>query len=205
MLKAIFKRIRPFAKDTEGSVSVEFALVMPFLFWAFAAVYTYFDGYRQSTINLKAAYTISDLLSRETDAINHDYLTSMHSLFGLLTRSGSQTALRVSVVRWDEGDDRYYIDWSHVRGSGIALTDASVTDLADQLPVMPDNERVILVETSNIFEPVFNVGLGDIDLENFVFSRPRFAPLLEFDDSDPGPDHPHDDDDTADPADLSTT
>lgn len=85
-----------------------------------------FDGYRQSAQNLKAAYAISDILSRETQTINDSYMG----------------------------------------------------DLAERLPVMPDGERVILVETSNEWVPAFNVGFETTLLDNFNFTSPRFAPQL---------------------------
>jgi hypothetical protein len=181
MLKSLLNRLRSFRDRTDGSVSVEFILAMPIVFWAFMAVYVFFDGYRQSAINLKAAYTISDLISRETEAINDDYIDSMHSMFKLLTRATSITGLRISVIRWDAEDDRYYVEWSEDRGFGLALDDNAVQSLEDKLPVMPDEERVILVETRNTFVPLYNVGMENKQLENFVFTRPRFAPQVVFD------------------------
>lgn len=180
MLQRILHRLKGFARNTDGNVSVEFVLAMPMVFWAFMGVYVFFDGYRQSTVNLKAAYTISDLLSRETNAVNDDYIDSMHSLLQLLTRARSVTNLRVTVVRWNADDNRYYVDWSESRGFGGALTDATVSQFNDDLPVMPHLERVILVETRNVFVPLFNVGMDNKNLENFVFSRPRFGPKLDF-------------------------
>ncbi|MGR3615708.1 MAG: TadE/TadG family type IV pilus assembly protein [Paracoccaceae bacterium] len=182
MKTRIFRRLRDFARDNEGSISVEFVMVMPILFWSFMAIYVYFDGYRQSTIQLKAAYTVSDLLSRETESVTDTYIDSMHDLLQILTRADSSTDLRVSVVRWDEGDSRYYIDWSESRNYGDPHDNTSIRNLDDYLPVMPDNERVILVETRNVYEPDFDIGMTDKDLENFVFTRPRFAPQLVFSD-----------------------
>jgi Flp pilus assembly protein TadG len=177
-------RLRQFRDATDGNVTVEFVLVMPFVFWAFMASYVYFDGYRQSSVNLKAAYTISDLLSRETGEINDTYIDSMHTLLDLLVREGSETTLRVTVVRWDATAQRYYVDWSANRGFPQDLTDANVSDLAHRLPTMPDLERVILVETNNTFQPLLNVGLDPLQLENFVFTRPRFTPQLKWEGSD---------------------
>ena len=174
----IMNWVRAFRDDARGSVSVEFALIMPFLFWAFGASYVYFDGYRQSSVNLKAAFTIGDMISRETDPLNDAYMDSMYNLLNLMTRTPSDTTLRVTVVRWDEDDDRYYFDWSQTRGAVLPMTDADVIQMADKLPVMPDNERVILVETSNSFVPLFNIGMDTLSLDNFVFTRPRFAPQV---------------------------
>ncbi len=178
MPAAFAKRLTDFTRDTRGSVSVEFVLVMPFLFWAFMASYVYFDGYRQSNANLKAAYTIGDLISRETAAIDQNYVDSMYRLLQLMTRSGSEVKLRITVVRYDESDDRYYVDWSAARGFTTLRTNANLTDIETRLPTMPDSERVILIETSNRFVPLFDVGINTVPLENFVFTRPRFAPLV---------------------------
>ncbi|MFT5342883.1 MAG: hypothetical protein ACI9BH_002099 [Paracoccaceae bacterium] len=177
-LSEIKARLRVFRAETDASVSVEFILVMPMLFWAFMASYVFFDGYRQSSINLKAAYTIGDLISRETDPINDNYLDSMYSLHRLLTHATSSTTLRVTVVRWNEDDNRFYRDWSESRGDIMPLTSAEVLLLNDKLPAMPNAERVILVETTNSFFPVYKVGLETLSLDNFVFTRPRFAPQV---------------------------
>lgn len=181
MLNSMHKHLRSFRRNSEGALTVEFMILAPLLLWTFAAIYTFFDAYRQDTVNLKAAYTISDLVSRETTELNDDYIDSMYAMSQLLIRSGSDTSIRISVVRWDEEDDRYYLDWSKERGEAfVEWTNATISEVKDNLPVMPDQERVILIETRNDLEPAFNVGLPSMDLDNFVFSRPRFAPLVHF-------------------------
>ena len=169
--------LRNFRAETRGSVTVEFAIMMPLIFWAFMALYVYFDGYRQSSINLKAAYTISDILSRETGVVNDGYIDGMQELFQFLTRNGSHAEMRISVLRWSETDDRYYVDWSSVRDwtGGQKLSDDNVMGIAEKLPVMSNSERLILVETKNTYRPVYKVGMGDRELENFVFTSPRFV------------------------------
>lgn len=192
-LKLFKARLRAFAEDTSGNVTIEFVLAMPILFWTFMASYVFFDGYRQSANNLKAAYTISDLISRETETINDAYIDSMLELLRLMTRAPSEVDLRISVIRWDATDDRYYLDWSENRGFLTDLTNANIANIEDKLPVMPDNERVILVETNNVFVPLFNVGLDNINLENFVFTRPRFVSQVVFEGTQEGT-GTHDDD-----------
>lgn len=182
--RTLFYRYR---RETDGSVSVEFAFYMPLLLGVFAAIYTYFDAFRQEGVNLKAAYTISDLISRETSTLNEDYIDSMHDLAKLLIRVDSSISLRISVIRWDEDDNRYYVDWSKVRGGKFTeWQDGNIQEVKDDLPTMPDQERVILVETKNDIDPAFNVGLPDMDIQNFVFTRPRFAPQVKFEGQDSG-------------------
>ena len=186
MVGRLLSRLRIFRDDASGSVTVEFVLAMPILFWSFMAAYTFFDGYRQSALNLKAAYTVSDLISRETQAINDAYVDSMVRVLRLMTDGRSDTALRISVIRWDESESAYFLDWSANRGFAETLTDETLRTLEDQLPTMPDNERVILVETENRFVPMFEVGLGDTLLSNFVFTRPRFVAQVPWENSDDG-------------------
>ena len=174
-----------FWTDTRGSVTVEFILAMPFVFWAFMASYVYFDGYHQSSVNLKAAYTISDLISRETTDIDDAYIDSMYDLFELMTHTPSDIALRISVIRWDEDDNRYYVNWSETRGDASQLDNATVGELADRLPNMPNDEIVILVETENTFTPLFRIGMDQKKLENFVFTRPRFVDQIKWKSSSP--------------------
>ncbi|MCB4455790.1 TadE/TadG family type IV pilus assembly protein [Leisingera sp. McT4-56] len=179
--------VRSFAKETRGSVTLEFALYAPLLVTSFLTIYTLFDGFRRDSVNLKAAYTVSDLISRETTAINDDYLDSMYEMAKLLIRQDSQLGLRVSVVHWDDADDKYYVDWSEVRGtSNTTWTDVTINTVSEKLPDMPDQERVILVETFNEMEPAFDIGLPTFNIDNFVFTRPRFAPLVAFEGSATG-------------------
>lgn len=181
MLRSLIaSRLKSFAADTRGSVSVEFVLMMPILFWAYMATYVYFDGFRQSAVNNKAAYTISDLISRETGILTEDYVDSMYSLMQLMIRSESDLDMRISVIRWSEDDNRYYVKWSTNRGYGVNYTDATISTIEHKLPVMPDNDIVILVETINTFVPPFNIGMDDKPLANFVFTRPRFADQVRF-------------------------
>lgn len=174
-----------FRDDARGAVSVEFVMMMPLLFWAHMAIYVFFDGYRQSTINLKAAYTIGDVISRETQPIDDEYLDTLYNMLQFLTRPRAQTGLRVTIVRFDAEDDRYYVDWSVGRGTFVndIIDDNRIAELDDQLPTMPDQERVIFVETQNIFVPLFKVGLPEKPLENRIFTRPRFAPQVVWESS----------------------
>ncbi|MDX2483642.1 MAG: pilus assembly protein [Pseudodonghicola sp.] len=183
MRRKLPSMLRRFLGDTHGSVSVEFVLVMPFLFWAFMATFVYFDGFRQSAQNLKAAYAIGDMISRETESINDTYVDSMEEVLQLMARSSGTVKLRVTVVRWDEDDDRYYVVWSENRGYDKPRSNSDMEDIEARLPVMPDGERVILIETQSTYEPTFAVGVGDRDLDNFIFTRPRFVNQLKWSNS----------------------
>lgn len=167
--------MKKFAQEEDGNMTVEAVLIMPILFWAIMASYAYFDGYRQSAANVKAAYTISDLVSRETREINDDYIDSMKEMMELMVKADSGIRMRITLITYNEADDYHYVRWSADRGLGGKLTDAAVASFRDQLPPMPDADTLILVETENDYVPKFDVGLNDVTFENFVFTRPRFT------------------------------
>lgn len=175
---ALRRKLIRFGQDASGSIAVEAVVMLPVMLWVFLASFVYFDAFRQSTVNLKAANTIGDMLSRETAAVNDDYVTSMHSLMTFLTKENADPALRVSVAMWDEEDNAYRLDWSEGRGGQTALTESNLNAMRASLPTLPDNERIILVETWTTYKPAFNVGLKQEELYNRIFTSPRFAPQV---------------------------
>ncbi len=180
-LSRLRARISEFSQDARGSVTIEAVIMLPILLWAYCALYTFFDAYRQTSINHKAAYTISDMLSRETSPVTNDYLDSAHSMLDFLTRSGAERRMRVTVLRYDLDDDEHTVEWSQVRGAVGALDNAEINTLVSKLPVMVDEERLVLVETWTDYDAPFNIGLNGRTISTFVFTRPRFAPQLLFD------------------------
>ncbi|WOI35097.1 TadE/TadG family type IV pilus assembly protein [Tritonibacter scottomollicae] len=184
MFKMLSDTLRRFRHREDGNIAIETAIYLPFLLGVFAVTFTLFDLFRQETVNTKAAYTVSDLISRETTALNDEYINSIYTLGRMMARANSGMSMRVSVIRWDADDARYYVDWSVERGAQMDIwTDATVVDIEDKLPTMPDEERIIVVETWNDVEPAFNVGLGTRNIYNLVFSRPRFASQIAFEGS----------------------
>lgn len=180
---AVARHLRRFAADESAVVAVEAVIMLPMMFWGYVAMFTFFDAYRQTSINVKAAYTISDMISRETLAINPAYMNGAQALLDLLTRSPDAPRLRVTVARYDAGTKKYRRDWSKTKGNVSALTTTQVEALSSKLPVMVHDERVIIVETWSTYAPPFQVGLEQQDLYNFVFTRPRFAPQVMWSDS----------------------
>lgn len=169
---------RKFARDEEGTVSLEAALMIPLSFFVVLSMFTIFDAFRQYAMHQKAAYTISDMVSRETLPLDYSYLTGAHALFDEMTRDPQESTIRVSVVRWDENNSIFKLDWSKTEGYAVPLANQTVRDWADRLPVMVHNERMIVVETFANYAPPFNTGLGAREIKNFIFTRPRYAPQL---------------------------
>ena len=177
-------RARDFATDTDGNMAVEGLLAATFLMWWYISSFQFFDTFRQKNTNLKAAYTIADLVSRQTEAVNADFIEGLNTLFDYLTVSDQPTWVRVSSVLWDEDDDRYEIAWSYATGTAEGHSTESIQHKANQIPIMPVGDTVIVVETNMHFDPLFNVGIDEQWMNTFITTRPRFAACVPFDKED---------------------
>ncbi len=167
-----------FARREDGTIAMEAMIIMPVMFWAFLSMFSIFDAFRTYSINQKAAFTIGDSISRETAPLDQAYINGTHAMFEYLSRSQGQSALRVTSLLYDAANDRFSADWSKTAGARNELSSADVEGWSTKLPVMPDGERVMLVETWSEYEPPFNTGLEEREIRNFVFTRPRFAPRV---------------------------
>lgn len=173
------RMFRRFRDDEEGSIAVETLLIVPVIFWVYLTMFSIFDAYRHHSINQKAAYTIGDIISRETTPIDGSYMQGTRELLAYLTANeASKVAIRVTSVKYDAENDVYKRDWSHTQGWVPKLGNNEVSALRDDLPVLPHNERVMVVETFAKYEAPFNTGLSDREIHNFVFTRPRYAPRV---------------------------
>ncbi len=174
-LKSKFSRFR---REEEGTVVVEAIIMFPTLFAAVLATFVFFDAYRNQATNLKAAYTISDAISRETEMITNTYMINSWRLHKFLSNSSALTRLRVSVIQYDEDLDDHTMVWSRDKGGAGEMTDSILTAMVnnDEIPVMPDGEVLIVVQTWVDYEPNFSIGMDAFSFENTVFTRPRFAP-----------------------------
>lgn len=181
--------IARFHRDEEASLSVEAVLVLPILLWAFLATYTFFDVYRAKNLSLKANYAISDLLSRETNILDMDYLLGTEKVFKYLTQSDSTSWMRVTVVYCDANcaDPARDLkrDWSRATDGLPTFSDTDVmAHLEPIIPWIASGERVIIVETGVHYQPPFSqnlTGIGERDFVDIVMTRPRFAPQLCWD------------------------
>lgn len=178
-MKRLTKIVRSFRDEEQGSLAVETVLIIPILFWAYLSMFSIFDAYRQHAINQKAAYTIADIVSRETTPLDSDYMDGTRKIVAYLTANlQSNVAVRVTSVKYDGENNVYERDWSEARGWRDALSADDVTQLYEYLPTMPDNEHITVVETFVKYDPPFATGLQEREIKNFVFTRPRYAPRV---------------------------
>jgi hypothetical protein len=177
-------RFRRFLSDTAGSATVEAVLMLPLLCTFYVGTFVWFDAFRVQNTNLKAAYTISDMISRETVPIDATYLNGLNTVFDYLTYSNHPTYVRITTVKCTEDCDDdsarvLEICWSWATPGRTAHTETTFASFEDKIPLMPLGDTVIFAETFMAYEPPFNVGIGPQRFENFIVTRPRFAPEVE--------------------------
>ena len=191
-LRSFFKRN---LRDERGSFSVEAILMFPLLAWAFMAMFVFFEGLRESNINLKATYTVSDLLSRETDLIDDQYLDGMNAIYAWLSRSAHPVQMRVTVVRYDEANLNHINVWSRGINGKPDLQQENIQEfLAPHIPIMADAATAIVVETWALYDPIIDMGLTDTEIYNIVVTSPRFTEQLMLEGVGDGGGSVHDDD-----------
>lgn len=169
-----------FLRDSTAAVAFEAVIMTPILAWCFVGSFIFFDAFRTYSSSLKATYAVADVLSRQTDTIYASDVQGLSDIFEHIARNPNGGSIRVSQIVWDGTD--YSVDWSQGTGGQTFLRDTNIPDIEDQLPDMVMGERVIVVESFVPYSPYFNIGVDDIDFQNFTITRPRFAGQLPYDD-----------------------
>lgn len=172
-------RIREFLKDEDATLSAEAAIILPILLWAYGGMYVFWDAFKMQNINVKSAYTIADMLSREIVNITPEYIDGMAAMHNFLNRDRYVTRLRVSVVGAQldpiSGNTEFVLCWSEARGQGMERHTA-ISDIEDRIPMMAVGTEVIVVETEMDYVPLLRrpYGLDERTFTNFIPTRPRF-------------------------------
>ncbi len=178
-LTRLFARFR---RDEDGYLVTEAVLMIPFLIWGYLALYTYWDTYRAMTGSQKASYTISDMISREQTPVNTAYINGMKSTMDYMMGGGLQSQLRVTSVAYEADGNQMLVEWSRSTVSALRppLTTATLQPLRTSIPDMSDGDTIVLVETWVPYQPSLNVGIPDQVFQEFIVTRPRFAPRIVF-------------------------
>jgi len=177
----IQRKVRKFVYDESGTLVIEAIIIFPILTWALVAMTVYFDAFRVRSVNLKAAYTISDMLSRENPIVDENYVQGLKTVFDFLVASNHPTWVRISLVRFDindvddAGDDEHFVKWSWASDGETPWTNDTISQIESRIPIMANGDTTLIVETHMRYVPAFKIGIKPYDLENFITTRPRFA------------------------------
>jgi hypothetical protein len=174
----LLSSVRRFARNEGGSVVAETVIVLPILLWSYLALFVYWDTFRSLNTAQKASYTISDMISREMRVFPSSYVDGLRNVMEHLLDSDQDVKLRVTSITYDETDARFEVLWSYSPGGALqALTtgDLSLASIKSRIPNMSDADFATIVETQVPYAPMFNVGMTDQILQQFIVTRPRFV------------------------------
>lgn len=178
-MKSLRNMFRRFGRDESGVLMAEAIIVLPFMLWSYLALFVYWDAFRSVNTAQKAAYTISDMISREMVTLPANYVTGMRDLMRYLIDGDQTVKIRVTSVTWSDANEQFEVDWSRSPDSAMPqLTTTTIANQAYRIPDMADGDRVVIVETEVSYHPAFDVGMNDEVLKQFVVTRPRFIPKL---------------------------
>lgn len=185
------KSVRNFLKDESGVLLAEALILLPLLVWGFLALVVYWDVFRTINVTQKAAYSISDMISRQ-GVITNQFVDGLENVLSFLTPGAPASRMRVTSIEFDEGtnnqaawdaDDSFILLFSRSPGNEVAThTSVTINETAfrNRIPVMSDLESVVIVETWVDYEPDFDVGvlnmapgLTDQTFTQFIVTRPR--------------------------------
>lgn len=182
--------LRRFAASESGGMSVEAVIIFPILLWAFIAMFVFWDAFKSQNINLKATYTIADMISREDGAntIDEDYIDGANDVYGFLTGNRPDNETRVSVVSVGLASDgitpELNLEWSESSNEAAMPGFNDIAQIEDRLPILSVGDQLIVVETQVLWEPVMErvplVGsiLTPRTMTELVFTSPRFLPQI---------------------------
>jgi hypothetical protein len=171
--------IRRFLRSEKGSFTVEAVVIFPILVWAYTAMFVFWDAFKTQNVNLKATYTIADMISREQEEICDGYIEGARSIYAFLNSGDSNHQVRVTSVRraLDSSGNPEFQFWSYATEGMVPYTDS--TQFESIVPIMAMYDSVIIVSTSTDWEPLFNAGLPAMTLSETVVTSPRFAPQIQ--------------------------
>ncbi len=171
-----------FLREDAGTLMAETVIILPLLIWAFLGLYVYWDAYRSVTTIQKAAYTISDMISREMEPIDTAYILGLDSVMDYLVDEDATLSTRVTSVAWSEANNRFEVHWSRSDGVTLpALTTATLQPLAGNIPDMAEGDYAIIVEVYMPYVSAFDVGLTNDHFSDFIVTRPRFLRCIQID------------------------
>lgn len=174
-MKPLHHQFRRFRDEEDGLVLTEFLIMLPLLVWVFMALFIYWDAFRTINQSQKGAYSIADVLSRQKE-VDANYINGMQTMLQYLVKNSYEVKMRVTSIKYDKNSNKYAVLFSRSPGNKMtALTNTTVNnaDFKARIPVMDDQDSVIVVETRVGYVPAINVGVKAQDFTQFIVTRPR--------------------------------
>ncbi|OCX66627.1 hypothetical protein BFP70_00190 [Thioclava sp. SK-1] len=169
-----FKALRD---DESGSAAIEGVMGALLLLGWYVVAFQFWDAFRTRSTVTKAAYTISDMISRENNEIGPEYIHGLRKVFNYVSdaRDAEQTVIRVTLFNCaSTTDNGATVDTRPCDGVDKKFTvtqpystdttkmqvydDGSFNDEHSRIPRMAAGDMAVLVETIYTYAPLFDIG-----------------------------------------------
>jgi len=189
-------RLNRWLRNEDGGViGIEFMIAAPIIVTLTVIFFGGYQAYRKEVVGQRASVTVVDALSRELDFVNDAYIDGMASLLNFMTNTTEKPGLRVTALRWELSNPsnpdsgRLRVVWSEVRNKQIdRMRNSNLNTLAERLPTMVPDQRIILTETWLTIEPPTKILAEPYTEKTFDFMFPRFADRVCFNNTPDNPD-----------------
>jgi Flp pilus assembly protein TadG len=181
MMSTLMAALRRFRRSETGSFTAEFVVIFPLLVWSYTAMFVFWDAFKTQNVNLKATYTIADMISREPRTINADYIDGARTIYAALASGTQNQRVRVSLVRnclEPDGTAALSLEWSVATAGALPYT--QISQVENIVPMLAVNDKVVVVSTLTDWRPLFTAGLSAMTLSETVVTSPRL-PQINFD------------------------
>ncbi|MFN4153663.1 MAG: TadE/TadG family type IV pilus assembly protein [Paracoccaceae bacterium] len=185
LLQRVRRSLRGFYRNEDGLASVEMFLMLPIYLFCIIGTFTYWDAFDVANRSQKAAYSVSDLVTRKQDNVTEAYVTGMFNTMQYMMGPSLPTRTRITSVFYSESRNRYEVLWSRSSIPTIPrLTTTTLSTIESHLPVMYDGDALIVVEANVEFTPMFSLttwameALQPRTMEHIIVTRPRFLPKI---------------------------
>lgn len=179
LIATIRASVADFRRDERGNISIELVTLVPLMAVFTFGLITFFDAFRAKSTAARTATVLSDIVSRETNAISPDFLNGLQGVMVSMIDSDESPEYRLTAFTWNQTAQEYRVRWSRERGNRPRHTKASLNLIGDNLPTLKDGQRAVLLETWVDYEPLTRWGLEEgTTFHNKLVAAQRFVPQI---------------------------
>jgi len=165
--------ISRFIKDEDASITMEFVIVTPVMVLWWIGSMVFFDAFEARSGAARSAYTIADIISRQTDTTNA-YIDSLLVLQNRMRPREPVGTVRVTELYRDIAGDLSVV-WSYAT-SGPADALLLVDVPLGTLPLVNNESYIMLIDTTIPYIPLSDIiGIPAQTWVNRIYINPRFT------------------------------
>jgi len=162
-----------FISDEDASITMEFVIVTPVMVLWWIGSMVFFDAFEARSGAARSAYTIADLISRQTETTN-TYIDSLLTLQNRMRPREPVGTVRVTELYRDASGDLSVV-WSYATsgpGDALLLVDVPL----GTLPLLANESYLMLIDTTIPYIPLSDIiGIPAQTWVNRIFINPRFT------------------------------